>query len=266
MRRQNKNFSYSTAFQSAYTLYVRENEPTPEQIAATAAAAAETQRLISEAVAAATAGLKTKNDELLGKMKLANDRVKLFDGMDPEEIKTLKARLDEDEDVKLFGEGKKNVVIEKYTERMRASHLEELKAEQAKTAAESKRADTYRGAVLEGQILSVTSGLHKGAVEDALLHARNIFSLDANGKAVKVVDGRVELGKDGATPFGPAEWIEQQKELKPHWFPASTSGGGGGGPREAGGGQGKTMKRSDFDNLAPAKQAEVARGGTTIVD
>jgi hypothetical protein len=24
------------------------------------------------------------------------------------------------------------------------------------------------------------------------------------------------------THFSPAEWIEQQKELKPHWFPSST--------------------------------------------
>jgi len=37
------------------------------------------------------------------------------------------------------------------------------------------------------------------------------------------------LGKDGKTPFSPAEWIESMTEIAPHWFPASSSGGGASG-------------------------------------
>jgi hypothetical protein len=96
--------------------------------------------------------------------------------------------------------------------------------------------------------------------------ARNIFTLDAEGRAVKLgPNGQPELGKDGKTPFGPSEWMELQKEAKPHWFPAATSGSGSGNAREASG-NGKTMKRSAFDALQPTEKATVISAGTQIVD
>lgn len=247
-------------------LYVREEDQAAQEAARQAAAATEMQKKIDEAVAAAVGGLKAKNEELLGKLKVTGDKLKNFGDLDPEKIREQLARMDHDEDLKLFAEGKKHEVIDKHTQRMRQAHLDELKAKDDLIAVEARRADAYKGAVLDSQILAVTAGLHKGAIEDALLHARNLFTLDANGKAVQMDNGTAVLGKDGKTPFSPAEWIEQQKELKPHWFPAGTSGGGGQGSREAGGGTGKTMKRSDFDLLPAQKKAEVARSGTQIVD
>jgi hypothetical protein len=223
-----------------------------------AAAAAAQQAAIETAVAAAvareTAGLKAKNDELLGKLHAANDKVKSFEGLDPTQIKELQTRLEQDDDAKLFAEGKKNVVIEKYTERMRASHAEELAAKDALVAAEAARADSYRQSVLDNEIRAATGGLHKGAVEDALLAARQIFTLDAKGKAVQLdSEGHPVLGKDGKTPFSPMEWIEQQKQLKPHWFPMSNSGGGSGGARGAG------NFGADFSNLSPTERLTAAR-------
>lgn len=227
----------------------------------------ELQAVIDAAVATATTGLKAKNQELLGDQHKLKEKLKSFDGFDPVEVKALKERLDQDEDAKLLAEGKKNVVIEKYTERMRAQHATELEAERAKTQAEAQRAETYRGSVLDNQIRSVCTGLHKGAVEDALLAARQLFVLDAKGSAVQLdSEGNPVRGKDGTTPFSPAEWIEQQKELKPHWFPSSTTGSGSQNARDGGNGAGKTMKRSDFNALSPAKQGELARAGTKIVD
>lgn len=239
-----------------------------EAAAAAAQAAADLQAQIAAAVEAATKGLKAKNEELLGKNKTLAERAKTYDGlgMDPEQLKALKDRLDQDEDAKLLAEGKKQVVIEKYTERMRAQHELDKKELSDKIAAEARRADTYRQSVLDSQILRVTGGLHKGAIEDALLHARNLFTLDDKGNAVQLdSEGRPVLGKDGATPFSPAEWIELQKELKPHWFPMNTSGSGGGNAREASG-SGKQMKRADFDRLPPVEQAAKARSGIQIVD
>lgn len=248
-----------------YILAVHEGEDDAAAAAAAAQAAAIAQA-VEKAVSEATAGLKNKNDELLGKLAKEKDRVKQFEGLDPVELKALKDRLDADDDAKLLAEGKKNVVIEKYTERMRAAHLQELEAERAKTLAEAKRADAYKGSVLDNQIRAVTGGLHKGAVEDALLHARQIFSLDAKGNAVQLdADGRPVLGKDGTTPFSPAEWIELQKELKPHWFPMGTTGSGAPNVRDASG-TGKVIKRAEFEKLSGLEQSKVARSGTKIVD
>lgn len=254
-------------------LHVREGEDgaggtTPPAGGTTPPAGGKTMaELVAEQVAIEVGGLKKKNEELLGKNKEFQTKLAAFHGIDPARAQSLLDQMDQDEDLKLFSEGKKAVVIEKYTDRMRTAHEAALETERQQTLAERQRADAYRGAVLDNQIRAVTTDLHKGAVEDALLQARQIFSLDAKGNAVKLdAEGRPELGKDGKSPFSPAEWMEMQRELKPHWFPASTSGSGSNGAQGAGSGTGKTMKRGDFDALSPAQKAGVARSGVRIVD
>lgn len=262
----------------ATVLYVREDgvppvvppagtPPTPPAGTPPAGGAKTVEQLVAEQVEAAVAGLKKKNEELLGKNKEFQTKMAAYAGLDPERAKILLETMDRDEDLKLFADGKKAVVIDKYTERMRAAHIAELETERQQTVAERQRAEAYRGAVLDNHIRSVTGDLHKGAVEDALLLARQIFSLDAKGNAVKLdAEGRPELGKDGKSPFSPAEWMEMQRELKPHWFPASTSGSGSAGANGTGTGTGKTMKRGEFDALTPIQRANVARSGVRIVD
>jgi hypothetical protein len=151
---------------------------------------------------------------------------------------------------------------------MRAQHSVDLEVERAKTKIESDRANAYVQAVLDNHIrAAVGDQLHKGAVEDALLHARMVFNLDAKGNAVKLnPEGIPELGKDGSTPFSPSEWIEQQRDLKPHWFKATTSGSGSTGTGSGSGSGMKTITRAAFDKLSSSEQATIARSGTTIKD
>lgn len=264
MKQNQAHFVYATIAALSTVLCVREGES--QEPAPITLTPAELQTQIAAAVEAATSGLKAKNTELLGSVHTLKDKTKAFDGLDLESLKALQARLDQDEDVKLLAEGKTMQVIEKHTERMRAQHVAELAAKDELIQKEAQRADSYKGHVLDSQLLAVTSGLHKSAVEDALLLGRNMFQLDAQGKAVKIgANGVVELGKDGATPFSPAEWIEQAKETKPHWFPATTSGSGSGNSREAAG-SGKTIKRSEFERLPAHEQASKAQSGIQIVD
>lgn len=261
-----KTFFLPTALIAAMYL-VREGEGEVTPPAGTGAPAKTVAEQIAEAVAAEVKGLKAKNDELLGKNKEMHTKLGAFNGLDPDKAKALIEQMDHDEDLQLFAQGKKNVVIEKYTDRMRTSHTAELEAANGRTAAEAERANTYKSAVLDNQIRSVTSGLHKGAVDDALLYARTIFTLDAKGNAVKLdANGNPELGKDGKTPYSPAEWMEQQRELKPHWFPANTSGSGSNGAQGSSSGSGKTITRSAFDALTVQQQRGVATSGTRIVD
>lgn len=264
----NKNYDFSRV---ATQYFVREGEgdgsgsTPPDTITLSAA---DLQKKIEEATNAAVGGLKKKNDELLGAMRELKEKNKSFEGMDAGKIKDMLQRMEQDEDLKLLAEGKANLVIERHTERMRAQHIADLAAKDEAIKAESQRADLYRGSVLDNQIRAAAVGLHKGAIEDALLHARNVFTLDAKGNAVQLdSDGRPVLGKDGSTPFSPAEWIEMQKELKPHWFPASSSGSGSGGARDAGGASGgKIISRANFDKLTHHEQSKIAREGIKIVD
>ena len=251
MSRQNNNFSYSTQRQTSI-MYVRED--TPEQIAAAAAQQATIDAKVAEAVTAAVEGLKAKNAELLAKHHTDKERLKAFEGLDPAKLKDLTDKIDLDEDLKLFSEGKKHEVIEKHTQRMRQSHEEALLAKDALIVAEAKRADTYRESVLDNEIRAVTGGLHKGAVDDALLAARRIFTLDAKGKAVKLdSEGRPELGKDGKSAYSPKEWMEEQEKLKPHWFPMGASGSGVNGGKDVSG------FGADFSKLSATERLTAAR-------
>lgn len=237
-----------------FLLFVREGE------GGNTGVTPEVQALIDAEVAKNVAGLKAKNDELLGKNASLRDAAKAFEGVDVTKYKEFQERLDKDEDARMISEGKTTELVQKYTERMRTSHAAELAAVRAEVDAANQRGKKYEQAVLDNQIRAACVGMHPSAIEDALLHGRNIFQLDAEGRAVKLGDqGRPELGKDGSTPFGPAEWIESQKELKPHWFPASSSGSGSGGSQGAGQGGGSSITRSKFNSLSPADQAKVAR-------
>lgn len=264
--------SYSKIRPVSTVWFVREE--TPEQVAAAAAAKATADATkaafdaeVAKRVEAEVLGLKNKNTELLTKNKTLSDLAKNFEGVNLEELKALKVSIDANEDAKLIAEGKGAQVIEKYTTRMRAQHEQEILAEREKIKAETARADQYKGAVLDNQIREVLVGLHKGAVEDAIMHARTQFVLDAKGKAVQLdASGNPVLGKDGSNPFSPAEWIEMQKELKPHWFPASSSGSGAGAGDKSGSGAGKTITRAAFDKLSSVDQGAVARSGVKISD
>jgi hypothetical protein len=265
--------SYSSIRPVSTVWFVREQ--TPEEIAAAAAADAAKVAAakaafdaeVAKKVEAEVLGLKNKNTELLTKNKTLSELAKNFEGVNLDELKALKASIDANEDAKLIAEGKGAQVIEKYTTRMRAQHEAEIAAEREKIKAETARADQYKGAVLDNQIREVLVGLHKGAVDDAIMHARTQFVLDAKGKAVQLdASGNPVLGKDGSTPFSPAEWIEMQKELKPHWFPASSSGSGAGGGDKGGSGAGKTISRANFDKLSGTEQGTLARSGVKITD
>lgn len=64
------------------------------------------------------------------------------------------------------------------------------------------------------------------AINDAVLNARGLFEVEEGTGKIVTRD------RDGVTPgLSPAEWLKDQQEKAPHWWPASIGGGaGGGGP------------------------------------
>jgi len=178
---------------------------------------------------------------------------KQYEGMDPVKFKEIMARFENDEEGKLIAAGKISEVVDKRMARQRAELERQVEAEKANTAAAIQRAEAHIQRVLDNEIRAASGELHKFAVDDALLLGRQIFKLDDKGNAVQFdSDGRVVLGKDGKTPFGPKEWLEDMKKTKPHWFPASGSGGGAGG-------QGAPYGGRDLSHLPPTERMTAAR-------
>lgn len=186
----------------------------------------EIQKLIDAQVSAAVGGLKSKNSELLGKVKEYGEKFKQYEGIDPDAVKSILQRFSDDDEAKLIAAGKIDEVLSKRTERMKSSYEQETAKERTQREAAEQRAEKFQRRVLENGVLraATEAGVHQHAVEDAMLHAAQAFQLDDDGNPV-AADGL--YGKDGK-PLTLKEWFAEMKERKPHWWPATANGGGAG--------------------------------------
>ncbi len=228
----------------------------------------EIEAVIAARVAEVTNGLKTKNSELLASLQKQKETLKQFEGIDVESVKQIMARFENDEEAKLIKDGKFDQVIERRTEKLRAESERQVQQALEKAQAADKRAKNFEGLVLDNHIraAAATAGMHPQAIEDALFRGRSIFTLDAEGKAIQLgEDKHPVLGKDGKSPFTPAEWLEVMKATAPHWFPTGSTGAGGGqGGKQAA--KAKTITREQFEKLDPMERATTVRSGVEIVD
>lgn len=220
---------------------------------------------IDAAVEAAVGGLKAKNQELLGKLHTQGETLKAWEGLDPTQIKDLLGKMDGDEELKLLKDGKLDEVVTRRVAKRDADWQKKLDAAVASAEGEKAKSTKFLGRVLDEQIrASVNGKVHDKAVEDALFRARMIFSLDEDGNAIQLQDGKAVLGKDGKSAFSPAEWIESMRESAPHWFPATGSGSGA--QHNQGAGGTKTVTRSEFDAMSATERQATVKAGTKIID
>ncbi|MFK3971176.1 hypothetical protein ACI2KS_10660 [Pseudomonas sp. NPDC087358] len=203
---------------------------------------------IATAVEASVSGLKSKNTELLGKLKDSTTKLThfetQFEGIDIDAVKGLLAKAGEDEETKLLTEGKIDEVFDKRTERLRGSFEKQLAEERTRAEKSEAFANKFRDKVLGDSIraAAIKAGALPEATDDLILRARGQFTLNEDGEAVAVdQDGQAILGKDGKTPLTPLEWAESLRESAPHLWPRAS------GTYAPGGGSGKAaFKRSEM--------------------
>lgn len=186
----------------------------------------EIQAIIDAQVNAAVGGLKTKNGELLGKLKEQGEKLKSFDGIDPDAVRSILQRFSDDEEAQLIANGKIDEVLSKRTERMKSSFDKDLQAARDEANRHASRTEKFASRVMKGEVIGAATeaGVHKFAMEDAMLAASRDFELDDEGNPV-AKEGR--FGKDGK-PLTLKEWFAEMKETRPHWFPANANGSGSG--------------------------------------
>lgn len=214
---------------------------------------------IAAAVEAAVGGLKTKNSELLGKLKAAGDQLKSFEGIDPEAVRGILSKFANDEEAQLIAKGDIDTVLAKRADRMKAGFEKDLKLAQDAAANASSRTEKFASRVLKGEVVGAATeaGVHKFAMEDAMLAAARDFELDDDGNPI-AREGK--YGKDGK-PLTLKEWFAEMKDSRPHWFPATGNGGGAG---HGGGNGSKVMTQADFDALPAKQRAAAMESGVSI--
>lgn len=219
----------------------------------------EQQALFDSKLSEVTNGLKSKNSELLGKVKEYGEKLKSFDGIDPEAVRGILSKFANDEEAGLIAKGDIETVVNKRVERMKAASDKEVLTAKEEAQRYQSRTEKYASRVLKGEVIGAASeaGVHKYAMEDAMLAASRDFELDDDGNPV-AREGK--YGKDGK-PLTLKEWMAEMKETRPHWFPATGNGGGAG---HGGGNGSKTMTQAAFDALSPKDRAAAMSGGMTI--
>lgn len=210
-------------------------------------------------------GLKSALGKEREARQLSDKKYKaLFDkweGLDPEEVRSLLEKMDTDEDAKLLKAGKMDELVNRKAEKAISEANKKMTAAQKQTEAVIEENKMLRQGVVDNAIREAASkaGIHAHAVDDALFRGRAIFAYDG-GNVIQLEDGKPKLGKDGKTNYGPSEWLEGMKETAPHWFPVGNGGGGSLGDRGGGGGSGKrVVKRAAYDAMSPMERDKVAK-------
>lgn len=209
-----------------------------------------TVKATRQEVADAKAAAKKAVEEALAPYKDLGDVTKL---------KELMAQFEDADEAKLIAQGKAGIdqIIARRIAKREAELLRQVEEANNSSKGALEVASTFMERVLDNHIRAAaaeTPGFHKTAINDALLHGRNIFSVDDDGNAVQFdEDGETPvMGKDGKTPFSVKEWLESKRADCPHWFAAGGSGGGSQGDK---GGKGGNIPAG----LSPQQRMTMAR-------
>lgn len=201
----------------------------------------EVMKAIQSKVDEATAGLKSKNQQLLDSVKNYKETLKGYGGKTPEEIQAILDGIQDAEEKDLIAKGKLDQVFEKRTERMLAAHTAKVEEYQGKLDSANERIVKLSANTVASAIKSAAAeaGALPQALNDFVSRANNVFVLNDDLEVVAVdKDGNVLLDSDGKTPLSPLSWAKALKTDAPHLFAIGNGGGSQGGQ----GGQGSVGK------------------------
>lgn len=225
----------------------------------------EVQAIIDAKISEAVTGLKSKNSELLGKLKDASTNLQRFDGIDPEAVRNILSKFASDEEASLIAKGDIDTVLTKRTERMQGEFAKQLKGREDTIAQLNAKAAKLAAGKVSGALTQAASkaGALAEAMEDIVLRGHGQgWTINDDGDVVALRDGELVLGKDGKTPLSPQEWAESLRESAAHLWPRATGAGATGNER---GGNGRTITQAAFDALAPKARAAAMASGMRVV-
>lgn len=183
-----------------------------------------------------------------GDHKKTKEKYNFLDGLDLADVQTRLNRYDELEAAAAgkIDDKKLNDMVEKRLEG-RLSPLErEKKALNDLLTTSKGENDTLRGTLLRRDIndavrtSALTAKVVDTALDDVLMIAGSVF--------VKTEEGRIVTRDDlngVAGGLDPAAWINEMKEKRPHWWPASQGAGANGGSKD--GSAGNPFKKDSWN-------------------
>lgn len=205
--------------------------------------------------------------------KDTKDKLRAFDGLEPEDVRT---KLDKLADLEAGGnlpdEEKVAREVERRVKAAKAPIERErdtFKRERDEAIAERDQVQgTLKGRTIADEVRSAASKakIIDSAVDDVLMYGNSVFEIDESGNVV------TRDGVGVAPGLKPDAWLSDMKEKRPHWWPASQGAGSQGG---RGGGSPldnpftfegwNVTEQGKMAQADPAKAERMARmAGTTL--
>lgn len=210
-----------------YQKFLKQN-PEPGLAGGGPAPAPELQAAIDAAVGTATAGLRAKNSELLGKLKDAGTNLQRFDGIDPDAVRKILSKFAGDEEAALLAKGDIDAVLANRTKLMQADFGKQLQVRDTALQQAQAKATRLAAGKMAGELSSAATkaGALPEALDDIVYRAQaQGWSVNDDGNVVAVRDSAVVLGKDGVTPLTPSEWVDGLRDAAPHLWPKAQGSG-----------------------------------------
>lgn len=217
--------------------------------------------------------LLKKNEGLAADLKARDEKLKGFEGLDPERIRRGQealARMSNDEDAKLIEEGKIDEVVQRRMKTAIADFDEKLAAKGTAYDLVTKERDELRTHVNQGRLRDTVEAavaktgirVREGAMPDLMGRVQGTFKIGEDGTPV-VRDSANAFGATG-DPLTPVEFIGSlANKGATHLFEASGGGGSEGGRRVVGA---KGVRIIDPDNpLAIGKALDDIAAGTAEI-
>lgn len=191
---------------------------------------------IDTKISDAIAGLKNKNEELLGEKKLVQEKLATFkDITDPEKALEALTFINENEEAQMIKDGRFNELMDKRTSQMKIDHdtavtdLADKLIEM--TDGKGKYKGLYQTKMLDDAMraVAIKAGVLPGAIDDVLLRAKSVFTLGTDGTVeARTTDNKLLKNEDGNV-VTPTVWVEGLKVGSQHYWPSSEGAGAVGG-------------------------------------
>ena len=230
----------------------------------------EVQAAVQAKIDEATNGLAAKNSELLGKineskskMEEMTGKLKQFENIDIDQVSKMQQYFNENEDAKLIAEGKMEEVINRRANQAindANSRYESVSQEREELFNQNQMLKQQYDNLVVSQKISdaaVKAGVLPEAIEDVMTRASRTFKVSDGNLEARDVDGNLMVGKKGE-PLSASEWVNQLKEVAPHYFPSSQSGGHNYTPSQA---ESSVLDAAKSGNMAAFRKARQKASG-----
>ena len=198
------------------------------------------QEIVNNALKSEIVGLKSNNQALKDEKKKAQERIREYSeivtGLGGEEginqLQSLKQKIDQDEELRLFTTGDREKYNDRILNRARQDHANQMKMVQEERDKWKVQTETFEKKYQLREIeKSIMDGCAESGVNPRYYKAMSaqvrddiVFDHETDRVIVKDNDGSLRYGKDGQ-PMQVGELIDTLREEQPELFMQSTGGG-----------------------------------------